>query len=124
MDEISEKCARLVERELDLPRVNTKEWGEWLGTLTAGEQLKAETAVHVTRLRVLRAARVDLERAVLAARKVLTWQQIGDACGMTRSAAHDRWGAAARRQAQTDEATGHVLDWALIKAAERADQER
>lgn len=41
----------------------------------------------------VRAATQRLEDAVLAARSAgATWAQIGDAAGVTRQAAHERWG--------------------------------
>jgi len=41
----------------------------------------------------LRAAQQRLEDAVLAARAAgATWAQVGDATGMSRQAAHERWG--------------------------------
>jgi hypothetical protein len=55
---------------------------------------------------------------VLAARREqVTWQQIGDACGMTRSAAHDRWGEAAHRQTEKNKETAHVVNRAFIEAS-------
>jgi len=41
----------------------------------------------------IRAAQLRLEEAVLAARAAgASWAQIGDATGMSRQAAHERWG--------------------------------
>jgi hypothetical protein len=72
------KCRELVKREL-------------------GPSVHDAKRRHSARLRILNAARVDLERAVLDARADgLTWNEIGAACAMTRQAACDRWGEVAR----------------------------
>lgn len=121
---IFEKCERLAERALGIPEYNTDEWVVWLNAHTTEERRSADVAVHLVRLQVLRTARADLERAVVAARRDhVTWQQIGDACGMTRSAAHDRWGRAARQQAEKDAEDAGVFEQVLIVAAKTAAAE-
>ena len=52
----------------------------------------AEAAAEVTRAQAL------LESSVVAAREAgATWAQVGQATGMTRQAAHERWGHIPRR---------------------------
>ncbi|MFJ2668735.1 hypothetical protein ACIO14_30750 [Nocardia fluminea] len=62
--------------------------------------------MELTKLRIRRAANVDLGGAVIAARIAgATWEQVGAAVGSSRQAAFERWGKAvkafeeARRQA-------------------------
>ena len=58
-----------------------------------------------------RCYRVDLERAVLDARRnKVTWNEIGTACGVTRQAAYDRWGEAANRAEEARTKAAEPLD--------------
>ena len=95
---IYNKCRELVRRELGASAVSVKR-------------------DHSTRLRILKAAGVDLERAVLEARADgLTWGEIGTACAMTRQAANERWGGVARKDEEyRREASGPIdpVEWAL-----------
>ncbi|CAM4486702.1 hypothetical protein NONI108955_34260 [Nocardia ninae] len=51
------------------------------------------TLWELTKLRIRREAKVEHEHVVAAARAAgATWEQIGDACGITRQGAYDRWG--------------------------------
>lgn len=97
-------CRELARRELRRPEYGTDEWAAEISAPDTPERRKAVRHEHLTRLRILRAARVDLERAVVDARAHLTWNEIGAACGMTRQAAYDRWGAAAKQQEQARQA--------------------
>lgn len=48
---------------------------------------------ELTKLRIRREAKVEHEHVVAAARLAgATWEQIGEACGITRQGAYDRWG--------------------------------
>ncbi|MGF6888543.1 hypothetical protein ABIA39_007758 [Nocardia sp. GAS34] len=54
---------------------------------------RVRVALELTKLRIRHTAHVELVEAVVAARQAgATWAAIGLACGVSRQAAHDRWG--------------------------------
>lgn len=109
-------CRELARRELGRPAFGTDEWAAEISAADTPERRGEVKEEFLTRLRILRAARADLQRTVLAARKHhLSWRDIGSACGMTRQAAYDRWGVAAKQQEQADEA---LAEWARITGGE------
>ncbi|WP_069167263.1 hypothetical protein [Nocardia altamirensis] len=62
------------------------------------------TLWELTKLRIRREAKVEHEHVVAAARAAgATWEQIGEACGITRQGACDRWGKMVKeRESQPD----------------------
>lgn len=66
---------------------------------------------ELVKLRIRHQAKVELELAVKSARSAgATWEQIGSACGITRQAAHDRWGKLMRKPLKQVAAQPDVLD--------------
>lgn len=69
------------------------------------------TQEYLTRLKILKAANVDLERTVVEARaERITWEQIGEACGISRQGAYDRWGTAVKQTEQHREVAAQWWD--------------
>lgn len=111
-------CRELARRELGRPAFGTDDWAAEISAADTSERRREVKQEYLTRLRILRTARVDLQRTVLEARKHrLSWRDIGSACGMTRQAAYDRWGAAEKQQEQADEA---LAEWARKTGGEVA----
>lgn len=97
----------LADEILGRPAIGSPEWRqEWETRETeAGRERLREW--HLLKIRICRAADVSPTGDVLNARKQgATWQQIADACGMTRQAAHDRW---AKYEGAGDDMTGDEL---------------
>lgn len=76
------------------PLPGTKEWdGEQATTVPAERAL----AWHLLSLRIQLAAGLDgIETIIVLRMQGASWAVIGQATGMTRQAAHERWGARAR----------------------------
>jgi len=104
------RCRELARRELGRPEYGTDEWAAEISAPDSPRRRSAVKYEYMTRLRILKAAGADLQRAVLDARRHgLSWRDVGSACGVTRQAAFDRWGVAEKQQEQTREAAD---DWA------------
>jgi hypothetical protein len=108
---VYEKSAELAREVLNRPKIGTEEWRvEFEARDTPDGRLRT-TQEYLTRLRILKAAKADLERTVIDARaKQITWEQIGEACGISRQGAYDRWGAAAKQTEQHREAAAQWWD--------------
>jgi hypothetical protein len=104
------RCRELARKQLGRPLYGTDEWAAEISAPNSDQRRTTVKHEYMTRLRILKAARADLQRAVLDARKHgLSWRDVGRACGITRQAAYDRWGAAEKQQERTREAAD---DWA------------
>lgn len=104
------RCRELARKQLGRPLYGTDEWAAEISAPDSDRRRTTVKHEYMTRLRILKAARADLQRAVLDARKHgLSWRDVGRACGITRQAAYDRWGAAEKQQERTREAAD---DWA------------
>jgi hypothetical protein len=106
------KSAELAREVLKRPRKGTEEWRSEHEARDTPEGRLRTTQEYLTRLRILKAAKVDLERTVLEARdKQITWEQIGEACGVSRQGAYDRWGKAAKQTEQLRAFREVAADW-------------
>lgn len=104
------RCRELARKQLGRPVYGTDEWAAEISAPDSDERRAAVKHEYMTRLRILKAARADLQRAVLDARKNgLSWRDVGRACGITRQAAYDRWGVAEKQQERAREAAD---EWA------------
>jgi hypothetical protein len=101
---VYDKSAELAREVLKRPRTGTDEWRIEAEARNTPEGRLRTTQEYLTRLRILKAANVDLERTVLEARdKQITWEQIGEACQVSRQGAYDRWGKAMKQKEQLRE---------------------
>lgn len=86
-DEIMARSGRLL-RYADDPERERRRLRDW----------------HLVKIRIRRTANLDPTGDVINARRFgASWQSIGDACWITRQAAHDRWHAAAQRMLHPDQ---------------------
>lgn len=95
-DELKEaialKLGELADRLLERPEFGTPEWVDWWGNkdTPAGNARRREW--HLVKLQISREAGVDQTGNAINARHCgASWEEIGQACGITRQAAHDRW---------------------------------
>lgn len=82
----------LADEILGRPAIGSPEWREeWETRETeAGRERLREW--HLLKIQICRAAGVrETGDALNARRQGATWQQVADACGITRQAAYDRW---------------------------------
>jgi hypothetical protein len=106
---VYDKSAELAREVLKRPRTGTDEWRIEVEARNTPEGRLRTTQEYLTRLRILKAANVDLERTVLEARdKQITWEQIGEACRISRQGAYDRWGRAMKQKEQLREVLSEV----------------
>ncbi|MFD0362714.1 hypothetical protein ACFQZZ_14820 [Nocardia sp. GCM10030253] len=62
------------------------------------DRSRRELHLELTKLRIRRAANMDLGGAVIAARTAgATWEQVGAACRSSRQAAYERWHKVVRK---------------------------
>jgi hypothetical protein len=91
-DTIALALGKLADQILGRPEFGSPEWSAWLGTRNTPEGQAGTREWHLVKLRISREAKVDPTGDVINARKFgATWAQIGEACGMTRQGAQDRW---------------------------------
>jgi aconitase B len=93
-DAISLECGRLADQILGRPEFGSPEWLAEAEVLKADDEAKraAVREWHLVKIRILHAAELNPTGDVMNARmRGATWQAIGDACGTSRQAAHDRW---------------------------------
>lgn len=89
---IALRCGDLADKLLDLPEAGTPEWVEQYQQRDTPEGQARLREWHLVKMRICREADVDQTGDALNAKKAgATWQDIADACGITRQAAYDRW---------------------------------
>jgi hypothetical protein len=89
---ITRECGRLADEILGRPELGSDEWISEQGTQGTPEGQARLREWQLTKVRIYRAADVDPTGAVINARENgATWQDIGDACGMARQSAFERW---------------------------------
>jgi hypothetical protein len=92
---IALKLGDLADELLGRPELGSPEWMAQTELIKNDEKARNawHAEWHLLKLRIGKEAGVDLLGNVVNARKYrATWQEIGDACGITRQAAYDRWG--------------------------------
>lgn len=91
---IAEKVGDLADQILGRPEIGSPEWkAEWDAQQANPERATASSREwHLVKLRICRAADVDMTGNVMNARRFgASWADIGEACGTSRQAAHERW---------------------------------
>jgi hypothetical protein len=108
---VYDKTAELAREVLKRPKTGTEEWRFESEARSTPEGRQKTTHEYLTRLRILKAANVDLERTVVEARaEQITWEQIGQTCGISRQGAYDRWGTAVKQTEQHREVAARWWD--------------
>ncbi|WP_280436787.1 hypothetical protein [Nocardia carnea] len=93
-------CNELAHEALDMPNPKQiggdtgkrEKWSEWWGTRGSDKRLAAERELSLAKVRILVAADLDPSTpAIMAKYAGATWAELGDAAGITRQAAQNRW---------------------------------
>lgn len=94
------RCNELAHEALDMPdpkqiggdTAKREKWSEWWGPRGSDKRLAAERDLALAKVRILVTADLDPSMPAIVAKYAgATWAELGDAAGITRQAAQNRW---------------------------------
>lgn len=118
-DIIARTLGDLANRILGRPELGTDDWhaDQRRAQDDPGYRAQRDIAWYLTKLRIARAAGTKQTGSALNARKAgATWTQIGEACGISKQAAYDRW--ASQLVVMLDDYAQHIVGQARLARSE------
>ncbi len=104
------RVGTLADELLGLPEAGTEEWVR-LQRRPEAERRADARQWHLVKMAIETEVGIDPVGDIVNARRAgATWEQVGEACGITRQAAHERWAHRVAAAVSTDRQAGETWE--------------